>query len=861
MSGCFKRLRCFGFASASRSIVIGLLLSMTAVIGFAGQAHPLPAVRSAFDNGHFEEAFRAAQGAISEARNAGAHATASEAGVIQSYALMRLERYDEAAKALDEASRDAERSKHPRSVAAVYLAKASLSRSLRDFTSATKFAREARAAALSDPQTGLEYHLAIGRIMYSSGYDVAAIVWLERAERLSTGLPISAARIDVLGHLSFAWASKFNYAKALEYGKKLVSHSEKTRFKYRHRLALYEFAGLLNAVGQERRAKQLRETGLRLALSAKDDYQSCLFLSTQMLDSLYTGDSGAAEEQLSMLDRVDRNKRFQFESILGKAVIAGLKGEVQLSDKHFKELMSLKAHSDFLALNWKAILAERRKDWAALIEQMEFVRKITEESNFRDDLPGVYFALAKGHWGLGKEEMAAEYARRSASIVESDRPTGDAPLSLSILETYHSVYRLLAEIEDRRNDATAALQLADYSKARVLHDRIENSVLRRGTDLSADVRRRATELSTKWIEGADVRDELSKLERSTTLSPSQQETEPVPTHGRTGNIKAPEGTAIVSYLFTLDGRLRAYVIEPDNPVRAVGLSISENEAKTLAETVRVKIRDKTFFKSDGKAIYDRLLAPLSLNAEHIVIVPDKALWKIPFHALSPDGESYLIQQRTVTYSPSVSLLLNELKRPAPLRKSIQVFANSSFQDRYLTYVNREAANVARVFSSRPLINATRRHLVNLADSADILHFSMHAQADMDEPLRSFLAFKAQGRDSGKVTVEDLLAVPLKKRSLVFLASCETNSVLNGEGLVSIAWALLGSGSSSVVSAQWDANDRSTQLFTEEFYRHYREGKSTAKASQSAAKALIENKTINAHEPYFWAAFSVIGDYR
>src|SRR6201999_3885993 len=154
--------------------------------------------------------------------------------------------------------------------------------------------------------------------------------------------------------------------------------------------------------------------------------------------------------------------------------------------------------------------------------------------------------------------------------------------------------------------------------------------------------------------------------------------------------------------------------------------------------------------------------------------------------------------------PSVSLLINELKRPVPLRKLIQVFANDSFQDRYLGYVNREASNVARVFSSRPLVNATRRHFLDLAGGADILHLSMHAQADPEEPLKSFLAFKPQGRDSGEITVEDLLTVRLKKQSLVFLASCETNNVLNGEGLVSIAWAMLGSGSSSVVSAQWDA---------------------------------------------------------
>lgn len=859
MKGYFKSLRYFVSAKASRSIFTGLLLLLMAAGGIRGQSNLLPPIRNASNNGYFEEVVSTASSAILNARKSGAHAIASDAGVIQAHSLMRLERYEEAAKVLDEALADADRAKHPRSLAAVYLAKASLSRLLRDFQSAMKFARGAMAAA-PDTQTKLEYHLAIGRIMYSSGFDIAAIVWLERAERLSANLPVSSAHLDVLGHLSFAWTSKFNYAKAIEYGEKLVATSEKTEFKYRHRLARYEFAGLLDAVGQERRAKQMRETGLSLALAAKDDYQTCLFISTQMLNSLYTGDSEAAEKQILILDRVDRKKRFQFESILGKAVIAGLKGEKQLSDNHFKELISLKAHSEFLVPHWKAILAERRKDWATSIEQGELVRKITEERNFRDDLPGVYFSLAKGYWGSGKQELAIEYARRSAAIVENDRPTGDAPLSLSILETYHSVYRLLAEIEESRNDATSALELADYSKARVLRDRIENSALRRRPDLDVEVRKRADELSTSLIEGSDARGELASLERSVTLSSPLGKAETKLDRGLMEHIIASAEAAIVSYFFTLDGELRAFVVDRKT-VRVVKLSLTEKEAAALAETIRTKMRDKVFFKSDGKEIYDKLLAPLSLSADHIVIVPDKSLWKIPFHALSPDEKTYLIEQRTISYSPSVSMLLNELKKPAPIRKSIQVFANDSFQGRYLAYVNREAATVARIFSSRPAIGSTRRQFMNAADEFDILHFSTHAQADQEEPLKSFMALKPHGSDLGRITVEDLLSVRLKKQSLAFLASCETNNVLDGEGLVSIAWALLGSGSSSVISAQWEANDRSSETFSEEFYLRYHEGKSTAKALQAASIAMIQNKTLNAHEPYFWAAFYMLGDYR
>jgi len=861
MNFSIAQWRSFGLVTASRPVLTGLLLFLFASVGIQAQSNTLSPIRHSFDNGQFDEVVRLAPEAILKTRKTGIPATASEIGIFYALALMRLERYGEVATVLDEAMTDAELSKQPRRIAAAYLAQATHSRTQRDFQSAMESARNALAAAPSDPQIKVEYHLAIGRIMYSSGYDVAAIIWLEKAEKLASTLPMSSAHLDVLGHLSLAWASKFNYAKAIEYGEKLIKISEKSAFKYRHRLALYEFGGLLSAVGQERRAKQMRETGLRLALAENDGYQSCLFLATLILISLYDGDIISAETHLNALDRVNRNKRFQFESILGKAVINGLQGRREVSEDYFKELDSLTAHSDYIIPHWKAILAERKKGWAGLIEQMKTLQKITEEGNFREDLPGVYFGLAKGYWGLGDRELAIDFAKRSAAIIESDRPAGDTVLSLSVLETYHSVYRLLAEIEDSRNNATAALELADYSKARVLRDRIENSALRRKADLDIGIRNRVEGLSTQLIEGGNVRDELAAIENSVTLSLPQTETERKLDLDFHNDKHLLRETAIVSYFFTLGGRLRAYVIEDGKPVRTVELSLSESETDLIAHSTRLKIRDRIFFKRDGKDIYDKLLAPLSLDANHIVIVPDKSLWKIPFQALSPDGQSYLIEQRTVSYSPSVSTLLSELRQPAPSRRTIQVFANDSFQDRFLAYVNREAAKVGRIYGARPIIGATRRQFLSSAGESDILHFSMHAQADPDEPLESFLAFKAQGKDSGQITVQDLLSIRLKKQNLAFLASCETSNVLNGEGLVSIAWALLGSGSSSVISAQWEANDRSTEQFTQEFYKQYREGKSTAKALQAASISMIQNKSTGSHEPYFWAAFTILGDFR
>ncbi|MEP6847327.1 MAG: CHAT domain-containing protein, partial [Acidobacteriota bacterium] len=77
-------------------------------------------------------------------------------------------------------------------------------------------------------------------------------------------------------------------------------------------------------------------------------------------------------------------------------------------------------------------------------------------------------------------------------------------------------------------------------------------------------------------------------------------------------------------------------------------------------------------------------------------------------------------------------------------------------------------------------------------------------------------------------------------SLAFLASCDTNNVLNGEGLVSLAWAMMGSGATTVISAQWEANDKSAEIFTRTFYKYYKEGSSSAEALQKASLEMYDH---------------------
>jgi CHAT domain-containing protein len=416
----------------------------------------------------------------------------------------------------------------------------------------------------------------------------------------------------------------------------------------------------------------------------------------------------------------------------------------------------------------------------------------------------------------------------------------------------------LAQIKSATSQES--FELADFLKGRVLKDRIDNSAIKVPVTISPETRHKLEELSLKYIDGQDVTAEIDRNEKLiSNAAPELSLAKPDLT--ALDKIPGLDNVAIVSYFFTLDKRLLAFVWEKDKPLKTVYLPVSEEEVEIDAKNIQQKIKNLIFFKRDGKELFDKLLKPLSLSAKHLVIVADKSLWKLPFQALSPDGEKYLIEEKIVSYAPSVSILLDQLKTPKPTRRTLQTFANPSYNNRFLQFVNDEATGIAELYNSKPSLNSTVADFRRLSDKADILHFSMHAQVDNDQPLDSFLAFREIGKESGRLTVEDLLKIKLKAGSLVFLASCDTNNVLNGEGLVSLAWGMMGSGATTVISAQWEADDKLTGIFTRIFYRYYRQGISPAEALQKASMELITNKSKNMHEPYYWADFTLNGDYR
>lgn len=839
----------------SSLILLTLVLMSAASLGQNEQQR----ISSLYSKGYFDQISTFGPAEITKLLKAGRVVDASKVAIYTCRTFIQEGRYDDATQLVESLANDRRlRSQSPETYASLLFCKASVLRAKRNFPATLAILRQGLAAAPNDSAMRAGFKLEVGRTLYAEGHDFAAIVWLEQAEKESSSHGHAAIYYETLRFLSLAWQAKFYYANALNYAEKLVEETSRGEFEQRNRIAHLELAGLLDLTGQLQRAKAMYLRGLSLSTRAKVSYHAGQFLSALLLGALFEKNVEAAEQYLRQLESIDSAKQFSYETLLGNALVADYKGNKQLSDQYFARLGSENTTSEFVLPYWKSTIAERDHNWKELVRHAESLRRMTEESSFRDDLPQIYYKLALGSWRLGDAKSAREYASKALSIFEPFRNTTSTNLSIATMEVHHSIYRLLSEIELEQNPETA-FEYSEHLKASLLRDRIEGSTLKQRPDLSGLVRDRLLAVSKNFIEGKENVETLISMEESI-ISDRQTENQRTLDFSIQG-LKLPAETAVVSYQFTSSGALLAYVFEPTKPLRVVKLAVTDEQVSRLASETQMKIKERIFFKSDGKKLFDQLLKPLELSSRQLVMIPDKLLWRIPFHALSPDGQKYLIETNTISYSPSVHLFKQLLSTPPPRRRTIEIFANEIFNNQKLAYVNAEASSIGRLFGVAPRLRATKADFMKTVESSDILHFSMHAQLDSDNPLSSFLAFQQNASASGRLTVADLLSIRLKPNSLAFLASCDTSKVFNGEGVVSIPWALLGSGSSSVISSQWEASDRSTQKFSLSFYKEFLKGSTTSSALRAAAIEMIQDKSSGFHEPYFWGPFFLLGDYR
>jgi CHAT domain-containing protein/tetratricopeptide (TPR) repeat protein len=147
----------------------------------------------------------------------------------------------------------------------------------------------------------------------------------------------------------------------------------------------------------------------------------------------------------------------------------------------------------------------------------------------------------------------------------------------------------------------------------------------------------------------------------------------------------------------------------------------------------------------------------------------------------------------------------------------------------------------------------------------IVHFATHGLADSERPELSTIVlslYDEQGRpQDGFLRAHEVYNLNLPAE-LVTLSACETGlgKLTRGEGLVSLTRGFMYAGAARVVVSLWSVNDRATAELMTKFYRRVLvEGERPAAALRAAQVEMWKDKLWEA--PYYWAAFTLQGEWR
>lgn len=314
-----------------------------------------------------------------------------------------------------------------------------------------------------------------------------------------------------------------------------------------------------------------------------------------------------------------------------------------------------------------------------------------------------------------------------------------------------------------------------------------------------------------------------------------------------------------------------------------------------------------------------ILAPLAseLEKRRIIVVADGSLNYIPFQALPvPSKDEPLVANHEIVNAPSASIL-GGLHQAAGSRRPEKILA--AFGDPVFAsdYAQRKAAKGGEALAAvellarnrlmsalrdvgvagdaydpsviKPLFYA-RRELANLRDAAEgetfvasdfaatrervlgtdlkqysILHFATHGFLDTRRPENSGLVLSTVDGDghaqNGFIGLQDIYGMRAPV-DLVVLSACQTalGKDVRGEGLLSLTRGFMYAGASSVVASFWKVDDEATAELMKQFYTNLLQKGMPPAAALSAAQNSIRQRP-EWRSPYYWAAFTLQGEYR
>lgn len=359
----------------------------------------------------------------------------------------------------------------------------------------------------------------------------------------------------------------------------------------------------------------------------------------------------------------------------------------------------------------------------------------------------------------------------------------------------------------------------------------------------------------------------------------------------------PEQT-LIQY-FVAPEKTFVWVVEKDR-FSALTVSISQRALEQRVEVLRnsiSSIKPLREYHALAREIHELIIGPtlLHINGKELIIVPHGVLHYLPFQALYSSRGKYLVEDYSVSYLSSASLLQFTTAKRKPVGQKVLAVGNPSFDASIanLPMSELEANEIRRLYPRSTVlekVGASEEKVKGLAPNHDVLHFATHAELNKDDPLSSALILAKDSKEDGRLEVREIFGMDLNA-SLVVLSGCETalGKLSTGDELVGLIRAFIYAGTPSVLASLWKVDDASTAHLMNSFYKNLKTKTKVESLRQAqldlirgsprsdllakrgvggiaklgetpAAKSLSQDSvSVSTSHPYFWAPFILVGD--
>jgi CHAT domain-containing protein len=443
-------------------------------------------------------------------------------------------------------------------------------------------------------------------------------------------------------------------------------------------------------------------------------------------------------------------------------------------------------------------------------------------------------------------------------------------LQASVLTLEQGRARGLSETLDRdRADLTQIQQLAPslYTEYTDTITQLRNLETQQRLRMTSDDRHSLTPEALR-TEAIQLRETLTKIIKQIRQVPGYEEFLAQPNFDDICQALSP-GIPLIYLVPTSAGSL-ALIVTQDGIASLWFDDLTENSLRELlitwfdaynqSQTNRQAWLEA--IEQGTRQLWQPLMLPLinhlqQHNFQQATLIPTGFLSLLPLHAAwvedstAPTGRRYALDTVHFTYAPNArSLSTAQEIAQRTLADSILAIDNPRND---LPNSTREVTAAIATFEQHKVLQHEQAAIAAVVDALpnyNVLHFSCHGIANLQEPLTSGLAMS-----DGLLTLRELLDLKLDGIRLAILSACETGlaGIELADESISLPTGLLQAGVAGVAASLWSVSDLSTMMLLTRFYDLWRvEGLEIGQALRQAQQ-WVRDTTNGEKVTYFKAS--------